>query len=123
MEKNKTEQKRWTIYDIEDKSVRLAVYEVLDNFDFEQAHKIMEFMNWKWMGKSVPSISEIKEHCKELIIDAIQARTEDKETNADIPFHCCSGGYKATFFPKGVDENECSILLDFIPVESEYNYF
>ena len=116
------ENKRWTIYDIEDKTIRLTVYEVLDNFDFEQAHKVMEFMNWEWYGKGIPTVKEIKEHCKELIIGAIQARVEDRETGEYIPFHCYSGGYRATFSSKGADNKECSILLEFITTQSECNY-
>lgn len=52
------------------------VNNIMENFNFENVHKIMTILNWKWsMGNGeerVPSLHEIKKEAKRMLEDAVQ---------------------------------------------------
>ena len=46
---------------------RLAIDDIMDNFDFHKVHRVMEFMNWQWSGEVVPSVSEMRKEARRLV--------------------------------------------------------
>jgi hypothetical protein len=68
------------------------IQEILDNFDFEQMHKVMTFLNWKWYYDAVPTIEELKEIAKNLLNQTVKGINNFKGFNN---LFCSSGGFRA----------------------------
>ena len=86
--------------------------EVMDNFNFNKVHKVMTFLDWNWFspkGFSIPTIDEIKEEARRLLVDAVTKHTT-----------IASGGFKARF-EDSPDGEEPFIGLEFI-IEDFSNY-
>lgn len=88
--------------------------EVLDNFDFEKVHRVMEFLNWTWSTKKkkekIPSIKKMKKHAERLIEDAIKGL---KKHGAD-QYSIATGGFEAYAF---YGEEGLEVVLRFIVEE------
>lgn len=81
-----------------------VVEDVMARFDFEKAHKLMVFLNWKWTkSEGVPSVKEIKDSVRGYLQSALNGPTDFEG--------CWSGGFKAT-------KSHGHLSLDFVPVES-----
>jgi len=50
---------------------------VVNNTDFEKIHKAMGALNWRWAGYETipPTINELKERAKDLLIEALKRKT------------------------------------------------
>ena len=86
--------------------------EVMDNFNFNKVHKVMTFLDWKWIspkGVLIPTIDEVKEEARRLLVDAVTKHTT-----------IASGGFKARF-ENSPDGEEPFIGLEFI-IEDFSNY-
>ena len=60
---------------------------IIDNFNFDKVHKVMEFLTWSWLGDiEAPTIEELKMCAIRLLNDVCD---DDVET-------CSTGGFKAT---------------------------
>lgn len=62
--------------------------DIMDNFDFEQVHKAMALLDWKWgMGKEerIPDVSELRKY----------ARNRLKEAISNPNHYSSSGGFVA----------------------------
>ena len=51
---------------------RLAIDDIMDNFDFHKVHRVMEFMNWQWRGEGVPSVSEMRKEARRLLLSSMK---------------------------------------------------
>lgn len=51
------------------KNVQEIIDEVINDFNFNRVHDVMEHMNWKWSGE-VPSIERLKTKASNLLQDA-----------------------------------------------------
>jgi len=71
-----------------------AIWEVLENFDFDRVHDVMTYLGWLWTSSDqprVPDINELRNAARERCIHAIEAsRKQGKEV-----FLSC-GGLEAT---------------------------
>lgn len=86
--------------------------EVMYNFNFNRVHKVMTFLDWTWAspkGFSIPTIDEIKEEARRLLVDAVTKHTT-----------IASCGFKARF-EDSPDGEEPFIGLEFI-IEDYSNY-
>ena len=71
-----------------------AIWEVLQNFDFDRVHNVMTYLGWLWTSNDqprVPDINELRNAARDRCIQAIEAaRKLDKEVVSS------SGGLEAT---------------------------
>lgn len=56
-----------------------ALDNIMDNFDFDQVHKVMVFLDWKWANSNgsleVPEKYELKGSARRLLKMAIEEKT------------------------------------------------
>jgi len=73
--------------------------EIMDNFDFHQVHKVMEFLNWTWFDiiengeNCVPDVSDIRKKARYLLRQAGDRLLNDKDNLPD--FGVATGGLRA----------------------------
>ena len=68
-----------------------AITEVLDQFDFDKVHKVMEFLAWTWASsEGVPKVSSLILTAIDLLNQAIEAADLRQE-----PVSIGTGGFKA----------------------------
>ena len=75
------------------------VDEVFENFDFDEVHKVMKLMKWKWVshnGFEIPSLERIKSSARARIEGAIECAKNSKRKTKDTEFFSSSGGLKAS---------------------------
>jgi hypothetical protein len=65
-----------------------GIQEVLEYFDFQRVHKVMEFLNWTWGYEEVPSIYKLIKEAERLLTD-VSKRKEDW-------YLIATGGFEAT---------------------------
>lgn len=74
------------------------IEEVLNDFDFEKAVKVMRFLNWEWIDPNfktaIPSIYQIVSNARLLLISACE-NYKGKSINV------CGGGFRADIDEKG----------------------
>ncbi len=119
--------------------LREMIRDIIDNFDFNKVHYVMQELNWKWVDapeggfKSyeelenaptrVPSIEHIKEmaraRMKNAIAEALSIEHSDIDENC--PYISSSGGLKATVFKDKLGRIS-HIGLEFILTDWESNY-
>lgn len=61
---------------------------ILDNFNFEEMHKVMTFLNWTWYNDKVPTIDELKEKAKALLNRLHELLKKENKVSV------CSGGFR-----------------------------
>lgn len=126
------EKKIKSIYDIQDDKLKLAIFDTLDNFDFEKVQKYMEYANWTWVGdeidedgrllREIPSIQKIKATAKQLILDTINNCLSEDENDFNGPYSVSTGGLKV-IFNKGSENNTYSLSLEFIIEEFTCDFY
>jgi hypothetical protein len=47
---------------------------IMENFNFENVHKVMEFLNWEWQDMGIPSISQLKLEAERLLLLAVSKK-------------------------------------------------
>lgn len=40
---------------------------IIEDFDFDRVHDVMEYMDWEWRGKGVPSVEKLKNESLNLL--------------------------------------------------------
>ena len=93
--------------------------EVFENFDFDEVHKAMKLMNWKWIsynGYEIPSLERIKSSARARIEGAIECAKNSKRKTKEIEFFRLSGGIKASAW-KNTYGQITNIQLQFILTE------
>lgn len=95
--------------------------DILNEFDFEKVQRTMHALDWKWAGTpmAVPSISELKDTARYLLLNVYNLRTNEyQETHPEVPVTCGTGGFRATALAN--DDGEIDWLkLEFIVTEWE----
>jgi len=89
---------------------RMKINDILEDFNFQKIHDVMEQLDWKWVMTKygVPTLDELKREAKRLLIDACIERT------------CVStGGFRAVYEEGTPDDPEPYIGLEFIIEECE----
>ena len=95
--------------------INSAVNEVMDLFDYERVHKVMEFLDWKWAGKDIPEIYDLRVKSRKLLEEAANKVIEGEEY-----YFVATGGFKAEAWKN--DEGKLELRLNFTLEESE-NWF
>ena len=90
---------------------RMKIQDILEDFNFQKVHDVMEQLDWKWaMTKyGVPTLDELKSEAKRLLIDACVE-------------HTCvaTGGFRAVYEAgESPDDPDPFIGLEFIIEECE----
>lgn len=68
---------------------------VLEHFDFEKCHKVMELLDWKWWHTGgVPIVDEMREFARGLIKDAINGMSQQQTVTKEYTLKC--GGFSVT---------------------------
>lgn len=82
------------------------INEVIDFFDFEKVHNVMEFLDWQWQGVGVPRIYELKETARDLIIKSINKTFETLED-----YNIATGGLEASSYLDENNEIQCKLTF------------
>ena len=71
--------------------------DIIDNFDFDRVHNVMDYLRWQWATcGGVPTIEELKEQAIRLLRDASELRLGDyKDTHHKLPIVYATGGFEA----------------------------
>lgn len=91
--------------------LKLQVEVIMQDFDFENVHRIMKFLNWKWAtsdGMKVPSIENMKKTAQELLDDVVEESAKTPEHN-----YIETGGFRASY------SNINGMSLQFIAEQAE----
>lgn len=87
--------------------------ELLSNFDFEKAHYIMKFLDWKWGllpdGYHVPTVEQIRDTVSRLIDDLL---------NDDRIKSVSSGGFTVYKSSEATDNDYDTIRVGFEAIGS-----
>ena len=96
---------------------RLAIDDVMDEFDFEKVERHMKTVNWGWAAPTpgdewnleVPDLSMIKAACRRLLVNSFTSVTENKEADPDYRGPCFSscGGFTVYAWP----DNSCQVFF------------
>ena len=74
------------------------IAEVMEDFDFENVHKVMTFLDWKWAigegERTVPSVYRLMKQAEQLLTDV--TKYEDNEHH-----EMATGGLRAIFDEDG----------------------
>ena len=91
------------------------IKELLNEFDFEKAHKVMTSLNWKWgFTGDVPTLFEIKKEVTRRLHDFVNELNGKKK--ADTDWYTSSGGFKVSGAKK---KNKIEYIeLEFVAVDS-----
>lgn len=84
------------------------INEVINSFDFEKVHNVMEFLNWRWQGAGigVPKVIDLKETATNLIIESIN---KTLETSKD--YSIATGGLEASSYLDENNEIQCKLTF------------
>ena len=87
-----------------------VIEKVLNSFNFEKVHGVMELTNWTWVQSSgkVPSVAIMKDVARGLLADV---------SYMDVGSTVSTGGFRAT---KIQDEGTEGLMLEFVLEQSEY---
>lgn len=97
-------------------NIQEIIDEIIDNFDFDRVHDVMEYMDWGWQGEGVPSIEKLKESAIELLEHAYNGYFE--QGNGE-QYSIQTGGLEAYYM---YDDNEDCFELKFV-LTSVNNYY
>ena len=91
-----------------DKKIQDKINECIENFNFEQVKKVMDFLDWKWLDE-VPSMGQIMLHAQDYL-NRVADKLEQHEE-----YTISSGGIKVWGFID--DDGEIQFKLSFILAE------
>ena len=87
---------------------------ILNEFDFEKCHRVMEFLNWTWSyNPSPPSIHELRSSAKDRFNNAIEGILTAKDHSHHHRYSCSSGGLKPNVW-KNKYNQICDAELEFV---------
>jgi hypothetical protein len=67
-------------------AIQEQIDEIMDSFDFEEANKIMEALNWEWNDEGVPDVYSLRTSARKHL-----------KTAAEIKGASSSGGFTANY--------------------------
>ncbi len=76
-------------------------------FDFKKVREVMEFLDWTWYGKDIPTVEDMVETCRYLLKTCIKDIKDDKYIKVE------TGGFEVTLW------QDNHILIEFILTKSE----
>jgi hypothetical protein len=97
-------------------SLYAAIPIVMNRFNFEQVHKVMTFLNWKWattsVGYAVPTLNDLMNEAHRQLTMAV-----DEYYRRDQPpsgMNISSGGFQANVvtFEKGTPQLQLLFYVD-----------
>lgn len=73
------------------------IEDVINNFNFESCHRVMQSLNWTWAGIGIPTVEDLKNSARNRINNAIEGLLdkENRLSSRDY-YYSSSGGLKAT---------------------------
>lgn len=92
--------------------INSTVNEVMDLFDYERVHKVMEFLDWKWAGKGIPEIYDLRVESRRLL-----EKVANKVIEGEEYYFSATGGFKAEAWKN--DDDTLGLRLSFILEDSE----
>jgi len=93
---------------------RRKIANVMENFDFYKVHRVMELLQWVWIGcgeggkATVPTVGHMRAEAKRLLIESAYEKT-----------NISTGGFKAVYETTGPDDKDPYIGLEFIVEDCE----
>lgn len=85
------------------------VREILDDFDFEKVHSVMNFLNWKWVNLGhVPTVADLQAEASRLLV-SLKGEPGIKGT----------GGLRASFKQDGTLSLKCILTESWSDPNSE----
>jgi len=99
------------------------IREVMENFDWEKCHIVMNLIDWRWFSGTVPEIYELKATALDLIRHSIKG-IKSGEVNHNSSYYSATGGLKATSW-KNRYGHIVAIKLEFVLTdwESDGDYY
>lgn len=97
-------------------SLRAAIPIVMNRFNFEQVHKVMTFLNWKWsttsVGYNVPTLTDIMDEAQRQLTMAVDEY--EKRGCPQSGMNVSSGGFQANVvtFEKGAPQLQLLFYVD-----------
>lgn len=67
--------------------------EIMEEFDFEKVRNVMLHLKWRWLYEGIPSVEDIKEESRRLLVDSYDSCYKHEQDNCSIG----CGGLKATY--------------------------
>ena len=96
---------------------RLAIDEVMDNFDFEKVKSYMDHVGWQWSVPArrgewemeVPELYDIKSELRRILVEVFTSFNNYKEDNESYvgPVYISTGGFTVY----GWDEGVCQVFF------------
>lgn len=96
---------------------RLAIDEVMDNFDFEKVKSYMDHVGWQWSvpvrkgewEMEVPELYDIKSELRRILVEVFTSFNNYKEDNESYvgPVYISTGGFTVY----GWDEGACQVFF------------
>lgn len=98
------------------------IYEVMENFNFDQVQSVMEHLDWRWAGTNyrVPDREQLERQAHSLLVDAIEVAEKEPFEHEGIPYFSSTGGFKATAL-KGKNNRVNFIQLEFVLEQWEHS--
>lgn len=85
------------------KTLQQHIDEVMDYFDFDKVHRVMESLNWRWSSLEdemrIPTKPEMRKHVREFMEKLYEKNINKSEVNT----YTGSGGFMV-YYRKNVDE-------------------
>jgi hypothetical protein len=96
---------------------------VIDEFDFDKVHRVMTFLEWKWINEhqilEVPSVPRLKQTARRLLREAYRCWNKFGYSSGVTG----SGGFRATFYEAGEDGDANFQLLFAVDEQHSYDYY
>jgi hypothetical protein len=78
--------------------VNKMIDDIMDEFNFAQVQRVMDHLNWKWLGEKV-TIEMLREKAERLLHGAAELRLgKYKDEHWELGIHYGTGGFEATAF-------------------------
>lgn len=53
----------------------ILINEILKNFNFKSVNIAMKSLNWEWYNEGVPTVSQLKDCARDLLVRAVKEKT------------------------------------------------
>lgn len=91
--------------------------EIIDNFDFEKCHFVMNKLKWEWAFTGIPTIEDLKRAARQRMEQAIKGALDKNDIlPLNSYYFSSSGGLKATAWRNRYGHLE-AINLEFVLAE------
>jgi hypothetical protein len=88
--------------------VEKMIEDIMENFDFKQVQRTMNYLDWQWRGEGVPTLENLKKAAESLLRGAIKSRLGDfKSESHEVGIVNGTGGFEAKAW---CDENKTKIV-------------